>query len=374
MVAELQGNSGLAGGAGAVVGEIAADIIRKQLYGKDVKELTEEEKETISALSQLASGLAVAAGGGNIGDASAAISSSKNAVENNYLKQETMLSLDKEMAECKSKGGNCDEIVQKYIDISNENSMELQKQCSDGGILCVTIEEFVQSLLGFSQASSDRFIFGEIMKDEHAKALAQILNGADLKFLSQKISTTDRVLAIVTDPYSWPFLIYGSKNIIVNLVNKPKGTIGIATIVGGTNAGIQYAFDGNVKLSDLIGAGFTAMITKGKGYNATINWNTVNGYYTAKINGDDPLTGAIISRTGSGVGYWFGNKIKSPLDKIFNKVSKKYEMQPTGIWTITKPIPPSNVPSAMGNLGDSIISGSTSKWLEKKSESKIKGK
>ena len=83
VVAELQGNSGLAGGAGAVAGEVAADIIRKQLYGKEVKDLTEEEKQTISALSQLASGLAVATGGGNIGDASAAISSSKNAVENN---------------------------------------------------------------------------------------------------------------------------------------------------------------------------------------------------------------------------------------------------------------------------------------------------
>ena len=68
-----------------MVGEIAADIIGKQLYGKEVKDLTEEEKQTINALSQLASGLAVAAGGGNIGDASAAISSSKNAVENNYL-------------------------------------------------------------------------------------------------------------------------------------------------------------------------------------------------------------------------------------------------------------------------------------------------
>ena len=85
VVAELQGNSALSGGAGAVVGEVAADIIRKQLYGKEVKDLTEAEKQTISALSQLASGLAVAAGGGNFGDASAAISSSKNAVENNYL-------------------------------------------------------------------------------------------------------------------------------------------------------------------------------------------------------------------------------------------------------------------------------------------------
>ena len=95
MVAELQGNSGLAGGAGAVIGEVAADIIRKQLYGKEVKDLTEEEKETISALSQLASGLAVAAGGGNIGDASAAISSSKNAVENNGLAKPILKGLEK---------------------------------------------------------------------------------------------------------------------------------------------------------------------------------------------------------------------------------------------------------------------------------------
>ena len=83
VVAELQGNSGLAGGAGAVAGEVVADIIRKQLYGKEVKDLTEEEKQTISALSQLAAGLAVAAGGGSVGDAGAAINSSKNAVENN---------------------------------------------------------------------------------------------------------------------------------------------------------------------------------------------------------------------------------------------------------------------------------------------------
>ncbi|KES14837.1 putative hemagglutinin (DUF638), partial [Gilliamella apicola SCGC AB-598-I20] len=86
VVAELQGNSALSGGVGAVSGELASKVIINTLYGgKDASELTEDEKQTISALSQLASGLAVAAGGGNFGDASAAISSSKNAVENNYL-------------------------------------------------------------------------------------------------------------------------------------------------------------------------------------------------------------------------------------------------------------------------------------------------
>ena len=85
-MAELQGNSALSGGVGAVSGELASKVIINTLYGgKDASELTEDEKQTISALSQLASGLAVAAGGGSVGDAGAAISSSKNAVENNSL-------------------------------------------------------------------------------------------------------------------------------------------------------------------------------------------------------------------------------------------------------------------------------------------------
>ncbi|WP_258363923.1 hypothetical protein [Gilliamella apicola] len=41
----------LSGGTGAVIGEVAADIIRKQLYGKEVKDLTEAEKQILSALS-----------------------------------------------------------------------------------------------------------------------------------------------------------------------------------------------------------------------------------------------------------------------------------------------------------------------------------
>ncbi|WP_430875382.1 VENN motif pre-toxin domain-containing protein [Gilliamella sp. G0441] len=85
VVAELQGNSGLAGGAGAVTGELAADIIRKHLYGKDVKDLTEAEKENISALAQLATGLAVASVVGDVGDVSTGIAAGKNSVENNYL-------------------------------------------------------------------------------------------------------------------------------------------------------------------------------------------------------------------------------------------------------------------------------------------------
>ena len=86
VVAELQGHSGLAGGAGAVAGELASKAIIGILYGdKKISELSEDEKQTVSALSQLATGLAATSIGSNFGDASAAIRSSKNAVENNFL-------------------------------------------------------------------------------------------------------------------------------------------------------------------------------------------------------------------------------------------------------------------------------------------------
>ncbi|MBI0004617.1 VENN motif pre-toxin domain-containing protein, partial [Gilliamella sp. W8126] len=97
VVAELQGNSGLAGGAGAVAGELANKAIIGILYGdKKISELSEEEKQTVSALSQLATGLAAATTGGNFGDASAAISSSKNAVENNFMANQVMDEFDRD--------------------------------------------------------------------------------------------------------------------------------------------------------------------------------------------------------------------------------------------------------------------------------------
>ncbi|WP_231924950.1 hemagglutinin repeat-containing protein, partial [Gallibacterium salpingitidis] len=78
------GNNAAAGAAGAVSGELAAKLITEQLYQKSPEQLTEAQKQTVSALSQLASGLA----GGLISDSTAgAINSAeigKRAVENNF--------------------------------------------------------------------------------------------------------------------------------------------------------------------------------------------------------------------------------------------------------------------------------------------------
>ncbi|WP_081297109.1 VENN motif pre-toxin domain-containing protein [Gilliamella sp. Bif1-4] len=86
VVAELQGNSALVGGLGAAVSECGAEVIAGILYpNKDIKDLSQEERQKVSALSQLATGLAIAASGGDIQDVNTGVAAGKNAVENNGL-------------------------------------------------------------------------------------------------------------------------------------------------------------------------------------------------------------------------------------------------------------------------------------------------
>nr|WP_223555677.1 hemagglutinin repeat-containing protein [Pseudomonas sp. BF-R-01] len=82
VLAKAQGGSALAGATGAGIGE----LIAQQLYsGKTGEQLTESEKQTVSALSTLAGGLAGAMVTGNSAGAALGAWTSKNAVENNHL-------------------------------------------------------------------------------------------------------------------------------------------------------------------------------------------------------------------------------------------------------------------------------------------------
>lgn len=82
VVAQAQGNSALAGGVGAGLGELVA----RQLYpGKRSDQLTETERQTVSALSTLAGGLAGAlTSDGDVNTIAGALAA-KNAVENNHV-------------------------------------------------------------------------------------------------------------------------------------------------------------------------------------------------------------------------------------------------------------------------------------------------
>ncbi|MDO6409913.1 glycohydrolase toxin TNT-related protein [Pantoea phytobeneficialis] len=87
VLAQLAGNSAAAGAAGAAGGELMARAIVASMYPdvENPSDLTESQKQTVSALSQIAAGLA----GGLVSDsglgAGTGAVAGKNAVENNYL-------------------------------------------------------------------------------------------------------------------------------------------------------------------------------------------------------------------------------------------------------------------------------------------------
>ncbi len=359
VLAAAQGNNALAGAAGAVSGEVMAQLVMEALYpGKNASELSESEKQTISMLGTLAAGLA----GGLIGDSNAdtltAAQAGKTAVENNYLSSKESRQLDKEMQDCKASGGDCNKLVEKYIDISNKNSKELIEACTGGGVACVSWQELIQGATNVANdANPHQIRLDEKLKDPSAAALVNYLNGTDLKFLEDNITTGDRIMDVVMTPTSWPVAIMGGKAIITNAVNNTKEQLIAVGVGAGLGAGIQYGTTGEVKLSDVIGSVIVGGITAGKGYNPTMAWNAAGGYYQAEISGDDPFMAALLSKVGASAGYAAGNVIKVPFDKKLNPISKQYEWVPTGVWTITKPAPQHPLPSIVGNIGDSAVSG-----------------
>ena len=89
--AYIGGNHPASGAAGAVSGEAMAQIVQHTLYGnRGTDTLSPSEKETIRAVSTLASGLVGAAQGGSFETAATAAAAGQNAVENNFLTSQTV--------------------------------------------------------------------------------------------------------------------------------------------------------------------------------------------------------------------------------------------------------------------------------------------
>ncbi|RYC46182.1 hemolysin BL-binding protein [Pectobacterium zantedeschiae] len=100
VVAQLSGQDAAAGALGASSGELAARaIMAKEYPGKTVNDLTEAEKQSISALSTLAAGLVSGLAGNSTASAASGAQSGRNAVENNSLRGDKARQSVKESAE-----------------------------------------------------------------------------------------------------------------------------------------------------------------------------------------------------------------------------------------------------------------------------------
>ncbi|MFH2945178.1 hemagglutinin repeat-containing protein, partial [Enterobacter roggenkampii] len=121
-LAAASGRDAASAAAGAAVGELAGKIAVDG-FGKQVSELSEEEKQAVSALATLASGLA----GGLVGDSSAnavaAAQAGKTTVENNYLSQpeKTELEIAKQTLKNSKDPAEREKAQQKYDALIEKN-------------------------------------------------------------------------------------------------------------------------------------------------------------------------------------------------------------------------------------------------------------
>ncbi|WP_281279610.1 hemagglutinin repeat-containing protein [Yersinia hibernica] len=93
VTAYASGNSALAGAAGAATAELMAPVIIAAM-GWDKNTLSEDQKQTVSALATLAAGLAGGLTGDSTADTVAGAQAGKNAVENNALGNKKGCGLD----------------------------------------------------------------------------------------------------------------------------------------------------------------------------------------------------------------------------------------------------------------------------------------
>ena len=373
--AELMGGKASTGAISTAAGELGAKYLTEHLYHKEAKDLTETErsqvKEMAKALAGVAGGLAAAGQGASavkiLSESSIGTTVANNAVENNYLWQEEQKEFEKKMLECKSKGEDCTSVVNEYLDKSNKRSRELYDRCKDGGVRCAGMEEVIDVSTNIARAKYDtsgRLFLGDALQDDDTIKIVNYVNERDLTFLKDRVSATDRMLYQASDITNWPFLLLGARNL---LANNSRSAFVSAGIGMGANAGVQYYFNKDVDVVDVVSAGALGKITAGKSYATTVNSNMVGSYYTGKIKGgsdSDSAYDSIVSGVASKVGYRSGNLVENKLDPIFNPVSNKYKWNDLG-YGISFQEGVNPLPSRLGNMADSIASEAINKPLSK---------
>ena len=136
IAAQVSGNSVAAGAAGAAGGELAARYLAEKLYGADTPEniakLSEEQKQSLSALSTLAAGLAGGVTGDSTANALAGAQAGKNAVENNFLGQGSPQKYTDKYKECNGNAG-CEQTIRKDMAQESAENIQKLKSCWDAG-------------------------------------------------------------------------------------------------------------------------------------------------------------------------------------------------------------------------------------------------
>ena len=194
------GKDPLTGAVAGVTGEVTAQILTQAIYNKTPNQLTANEKENISMLSQLSGGLAAALTakangttteqGGSFLAATSGAETAKRAVENNYLSVVDVENLIRELSKAQKEGRDTKPILEKYKGISEENRQQLI--ACKGNVACETAhlhemntgaEELERNLGFFSRMTvyypndlntANRIALSNLVESENAESFSKL--------------------------------------------------------------------------------------------------------------------------------------------------------------------------------------------------------
>uniref|UniRef100_UPI0034D77054 VENN motif pre-toxin domain-containing protein n=1 Tax=Proteus mirabilis TaxID=584 RepID=UPI0034D77054 len=368
VVAELNNQSAAAGGLGAGGGELSAHVILNTLFsGKKVSDLTESEKQQVSALSQLASGLA---GGLTTGDMAGAITGSqagKNAVENNYLHAKQITTWLNKYAEASS-----DKERAELVEIANSVDKEQQQKAFNTLISKKYLDKQKSELVTLLNSNSCNDDCKRIAQYSIEQLNPIIENYSELQRGNNIPRAAVATITLALPVLSKPLAPYVSRWMgSTTLTNRVTG----AGISGLANLGMQgYNIYENpnteFNFTSFGTSLVTGTITPGMGYWGTTTTNTIGAGFSSMIDGQSPWVSMGGAFVGSTVGYGGTKWITNTLDNKFNPWSRGFKERPFAVMpSITAPPSVSPMPGIIGNslgsAGSEYLNKETSEILKK---------
>ncbi|WP_455424159.1 hemagglutinin repeat-containing protein [Dickeya dianthicola] len=326
VVAQLSGKDAVAGAVGAAGGELTARLlIMQKLYpGRDTSDLTEGEKQSVSALASLAAGLASGIASGNAAGAATGAQAGRNATENNFLGSTSSEKRDA-LAEKILKGDKSLETAKEYLGLENADKRGdalVAKFSKDPGSMTAADRTELASYLRI-YASEMQAQYGEAVTKE---LIAGMLSGQDYLKSAPQTEAQRKAQSIMN---TWdyhksnasigdPVLLFGSNVLGLTIKESMAANAAIGTVV---NAGSQLSGQDPFSYVDAVMAGVTAALTTGKGWQATAAINMGGAAVGGALKGENPLGSVIGAGIGSVVGGKAGDATSSAIGKVVDKTT-----------------------------------------------------
>jgi len=317
-LAAAQGNNALVGAAGAATAELAG-IVAMNAYGKPVSELSETEKQTVSALATLAAGLAGGLTGDSTADTVAAAQAGKTTVENNLLGNTSSAKLDKAVEKIKQ-GDKSLAAANELIKLENADKR------SDALVDKFTRNPSQMSSTERAELAGYLRVYASEMEKEYGPAVSQelvkgLLSGQDYIKRNPDSEAMAKAQSIMN---TWGYhksnasigdapLIFGSSVLGTTI---KEGMALNAAIGMGVNSAVQLSGNDSFSYVDMIIAGITSAATTGKNILPSAGINMGGAAIGSGIKGEDPINSMAGAGAGTVAGGIGGTIIKGVTSKV----------------------------------------------------------